>query len=82
MQVTHQHGAGIDVHKKTVVVCCLSVDANRQPQRETRTSGTTTRDLLSLCDWLSSVAITHVAMCIVPGNMGNPCTTCWQAVLR
>ncbi len=62
MQVTHQQCAGIDIHKKTVVVCCLSVDANGQPQRETRTYGTTTRDLLSLCDWLSRVAITHVAM--------------------
>ena len=31
-------------------------------QRETRTYGTTTRELLSLCDWLSSAAITDVAM--------------------
>jgi len=62
MQVTHQQCAGIDVHKKTVVVCCLSVDVNGQPQRATRTYGTTTRELLSLCDWLSSAAITHVAM--------------------
>lgn len=62
MQVTYQHCAGIDVHKKTVVVCCLSVDANGKPQRETRTYGTTTRELLSLCDWMSSGSITHVAM--------------------
>jgi transposase len=62
MQVTYQHCAGIDVHKKTVVVCCLSVDANGKPQRETRTYGTTTRELLSLCDWMSSGSITDVAM--------------------
>lgn len=62
MQVTHQQCAGIDVHKKTVVVCCLSVEAHGKPQRETRSYGTTTRELLSLCDWLSSEAITHVAM--------------------
>ena len=62
MQVTHQQCAGIDVHKKMVVVCCLSVDANGQSQQETRTYGTTTRELLSLCDWLSSAAITDVAM--------------------
>ena len=62
MQVTHQQCAGIDVHKKTVVVCCLSVDANGQPQGEKRTYGTTTRDLLSRCDWLSSAAITDVAI--------------------
>lgn len=62
MQVTHERCAGIDVHKKTVVVCCLSVAPNGKPQRETRTYDTTTRELLSLCDWLSSEAITQVAM--------------------
>lgn len=62
MQVTHERSAGIDVHKKTVVVCCLSVVPNGKPKRETRTYGTTTRELLSLCDWLSSEDITQVAM--------------------
>ena len=58
MQVTHERCAGIDVHKKTVVVCCLSLDGSGKPQRETRTYGTTIRELLSLCDWLSSHEIT------------------------
>lgn len=62
MQVTHDRCAGIDVHKKTVVVCCLSLDTRGNPQRETRTYGTTTRELLNLCDWLSSTEITHIAM--------------------
>ncbi len=62
MQVTHDRCAGIDVHKKTVVVCCLSLDTHGNPQRETRTYGTTTRELLNLCDWLSSAEITHIAM--------------------
>lgn len=62
MQVTHERCAGIDVHKKTVVVCCLSLDGSGKPQRETRTYGTTIRELLSLCDWLSSTEITHIAM--------------------
>ncbi|MBW4489341.1 MAG: IS110 family transposase [Trichocoleus desertorum ATA4-8-CV12] len=62
MQVTHERCAGIDVHKKTVVVCCLNSSENGKPNRETRTYGTTTRELLSLCDWLSSEHITHVAM--------------------
>lgn len=62
MQVTHECCAGIDVHKKTVVVCCLNSSENGKPKRETRTYGTTTRELLSLCDWLSSETITHVAM--------------------
>ena len=62
MQVTYERCAGIDVHKKTVVVCCLSLDGNGKPQRETRTYSTTIRELLSLCDWLSSTEITHIAM--------------------
>lgn len=62
MQITHERCAGIDVHKKTVVVCCLSVGPNGKPKRETRTYGTTTCELLSLCDWLSSQDMTHVAM--------------------
>jgi transposase len=62
MQVTHECCAGIDVHKKTVVVCYLTSSATGKTKRETRTYGTTTHELLSLCDWLSSGNITHVAM--------------------
>jgi transposase len=62
MQVSHVRCAGIDVHKKTAVVCCLSLDADEKPKREIRTYTTTTGDLLSLCDWMSSLEITQVAM--------------------
>lgn len=62
MQIKHERCAGIDVHKKTVVVCCLGVDASGKPQRETRTYSTTTRELLNLCDWLSSCETTQVVM--------------------
>lgn len=62
MQIKHERCAGIDVHKKTVVVCCLWVDEQGKDQRETRTYGTTTRELLNLCEWLASLEITHVAM--------------------
>lgn len=62
MQVTHVRCAGMDVHKKTVVVCCLSLDANGNAKREIRTYNTTTRDLLNLCDWMSQLEIMQVAM--------------------
>lgn len=62
MEVTHPRCAGIDVHKKTVVVCCLRLNAYGKPQREIRTYGTTTTELLSLSDWLATEGITHVAM--------------------
>ena len=67
MQLTHERFAGIDVHKKTVVVCCLSVAQNGKPKQETRTYGTTTRALLDVCDWLSSQDITHVAIGLYRG---------------
>lgn len=55
MQVTYTHCAGIDVHKKTVVVCCLSGDGKEKLSRETRTYGTTTDELLRMSAWLASV---------------------------
>jgi transposase len=62
MDVTYTHCAGLDVHKKTVVVCCLTPGAAGEIVSETRTFGTMTQDLLALSDWLSSKGITHVAM--------------------
>jgi len=62
MEVTFTHCAGLDVHKKTVVACCITPDAQGQKVVETRTFGAMTADLLALSDWLSSRGITHVVM--------------------
>lgn len=62
MDVTFSHCAGLDVHKKTVVACCLTPGAAEEKVSETRTFGTMTADLLALADWLTAQAITHVAM--------------------
>src|SRR4051812_45276649 len=62
MDVLYTHCAGLDVHKKTVVVCCLTPAPDGTPQREIRTFGTMTSDLLRLTDWLSSLGVTHVAL--------------------
>ena len=62
MDVTYTHCAGLDVHKKSVVVCCLTPDPNGKLVSETRTFGTMTQDLLALSAWLTSKGITHVAM--------------------
>ena len=62
MEVLYTHCAGLDVHKKTVVACCLTPGADGTPQREIRTFSTMTQDLLALSDWLTSLSITHVAM--------------------
>jgi len=54
--------AGLDVHKKTVVACRITLSDVGQWQSKTHTFGTTTRDLLQLADWLEAVGVTHVAM--------------------
>lgn len=61
MEVMHARCAGLDVHKETVVACVrLAVDG--KTEQEVRTFGTTTRDLLSLADWLRERECTHAAM--------------------
>src|SRR4051795_5497985 len=62
MQLLHSHCAQIDVHKKTVVVCCRSVQPDGTRTTHVRSFPTTTAGLLLLLDWLLSLAITHVAM--------------------
>ncbi len=62
MQILYTHCAGLDVHKRTVVACCLTPDAQGGWQIETRTFQTRTVDLLALADWLHEREVTHVAM--------------------
>ncbi len=62
MDVTFTHCAGLDVHKKTVVACCLTPGSHGEKLSETRTFSTMTADLLALADWLTAQGITHVAM--------------------
>lgn len=62
MDLLYTHGASIDVHKKTVVVCCRTPGLQGTPVKETRTFSTMTADLLTLSDWLTSLSITHIVM--------------------
>ena len=61
MRVMVKCGAGIDVHKKNVVVNCRRVEG-KEVETETRTYGTTTPELLQMSDWLASWGVTDVAM--------------------
>lgn len=54
--------AGLDVHSKTVTACVRRIDDQGKIHAEVRTFGTMTRDLLSLCDWLTAEGVSHVAM--------------------
>ncbi len=62
MQTLVERGCGMDVHQATVVACLLVVLKNGKVQKQIRTFGTTTRELLSLREWLLSEGCTHVAM--------------------
>jgi transposase len=62
MQTMVERGCGLDVHQATVVACLLIVLKNGKVQKQIRTFGTTTRELMSLREWLLSEGCTHVAM--------------------
>jgi transposase len=62
MQTLVERGCGLDVHQATVVACLLIVLKNGKVQKQIRTFGTTTRELMSLREWLLSEGCTHVAM--------------------
>jgi hypothetical protein len=60
MDVLYPRGAGLDVHKDTIVACVRCVF---QPtHQEVRHFATTTAGLRALADWLESHGCTHVAM--------------------
>ena len=62
MEVLHAHCCGIDVHAKFLVACCRHIGPTGHVTKSLRTFGTMTGDLQALVDWLTSEAITHVAI--------------------
>jgi transposase len=62
MQVVYERCAGLDVHKKTVVVCIMEPNGKGGRHIEIRTFKTTTEELLRLADWLRQHQVTQVAM--------------------
>jgi transposase len=62
MQTLVERGCGLDVHQATVVACLLQVGKDGRVQKQMRTFGSTTRELVSLREWLRTEGCTHVAM--------------------
>jgi len=62
MQTLIERGCGLDVHQATVVACLLIVRKDGKVQKQMRTFGTTTRELVDLREWLRAEGCTHVAM--------------------
>lgn len=62
MEVLFHNVAGLDVHKKTVVVCVRRWQPTGDLLQEVRTFGTMTKHLLEMSEWLQACGVTHVAM--------------------
>ena len=62
MQIIHRCCCGLDVHKKLIVACLISLNEAGEFQKEIRSFPTMTKDILALADWLTSAGCTHVAM--------------------
>jgi hypothetical protein len=62
MPVVYERCCGLDGHKRTVVACILLSQPDGSVQREVRTFGTMTAELLALADWVNALAGGHVAM--------------------
>lgn len=58
MKVVYSVCCGIDVHAKMLVACLITANG----EKEIRTFGTLTDDLLRLRDWLLGAGCTHVAI--------------------
>jgi hypothetical protein len=62
METLVERDCGLDVHQATVVACLWMVRKDGKVQKQVRTFGSTTPELLSLREWLLSQGCTHVAM--------------------
>jgi transposase len=62
MDLIYQTVAGLDVHKKTIVVCVRAIQPQGGIVEQVKTFETMTGDLLQMSDWLAEQGVTHVAM--------------------
>jgi transposase len=62
MDTVYPRCAGVDVHKKNVVVCVRCLSEGGRVTKQVRTFSTMTQSLLALADWLEEQGVTHVAM--------------------
>jgi transposase len=62
MEATYRRCCGIDVHKKSVMVCVLPPAGERKGEPRKRKFRTYTRDLKQLRAWLKNCKVTEIAM--------------------
>ena len=73
MEVVHVRCAGLDVHKKKILACIRVVDQTGAIERQVKTFGTTTGNLVVLSDWLRACAVTMWPW-RAPASSGSPST--------
>jgi transposase len=62
IEIVYPNSAGVDVHKRFVIVCCLIMDQQGHIHKETCKYTMMTADLQTLTDWLAEGGVTHVVM--------------------
>ena len=62
MNIVYERCAGIDVHKRSVVVCAITPDQQGQRHKQQDTFSTMMPDLLRMRQWFQRLGVTHVAM--------------------
>ena len=71
MEATYRRCCGMDVHKKSVMVCVLPPAGERKGEPRKRKFRTYTRDLKQLRAWLKNCKVTEIAM-ESTGQYGRP----------
>ena len=62
IQVVHPVCCGLDVHKKKISACLITLDKHGQEQYDIQEFGTFTNDLLGMKEWLTNNACPIIAM--------------------
>lgn len=62
MDTLFRRVAGLDIHKKTIVVCVRITSKDGRAKNTVQTFGTMTANLLEMKDWMLDNQVTHVAM--------------------
>jgi transposase len=62
MEMLTKCACGLDVHQATVVACLLTLRDHGKVEKQMRSFGTKTRELVELRQWLEAEGCTHVAM--------------------
>ena len=71
LKTVYLNCAGLDVHKKFVTVCRLTVDFQGLSHAELREFSTMADDLEALATWLAEGGVTHVATPAPPSGAGG-----------